>query len=385
MSPLLKGSSKHSFNFKVSPFDTPLVHIRGRGRGIFDAANRAPMEDANVGGASSEESPVIYAGPLIPHFGHFISECVHRLYPKSVFEDLKTAKIAYHTTERAQLRLPTWAASIFELFNVSVSDIVLINKNTKFKNLYIPIQGRVLGGPSLIKDYSDILPLNKKPIIEPKTDSGRKYYISRINHIYSGSYLGESLIQNRLQHAGFTVLYPEDIPTLEMVGILRGADVVVFGEGSAIHNLELCGRTRARVFVIGRRAGSFARFRYILEDYTADWRIFDKPVDGTPLDWDDVRDRPSIQRACSYIRLDELIAELSDFIGAPLSTPTPEEIKDAMRSDLSRFILDPRSTRDQTSNEHLGELLRTLRSQFHAIQNEWASPNPSGDADKLPS
>ena len=197
------------------------------------------------------------------------------------------------------------------------------------------------------------------------------YYVSRLKHIYSGSFLGESLIEQCLSKVGFTILYPEEIPTIEMVHLLRSAEVAIFSEGSAIHNLELCGRTDVKVFVIGRRKGSFDRFRFLLDDFAADWRIFEQFVDGVPLDWDAGRNKPSRQRACSYVKIDVLLSEISAFVGKSIPIPSAREIETAMRYDLAQFILDPRTTRNQTSNEHLGELLRMLRSQFDTIQASW--------------
>jgi capsular polysaccharide biosynthesis protein len=305
--------------------------------------------------------PAIYAGPRFVHFGHFVAECIHRLYARKVFPELSAAKVAFisptdHTVE-------PWLEDVLWLCGVDINDVVFVDRPTHFRELHVPAQGRVLGGHNLIAGYGDYFPL-RRPEEEPRTDGGLQLYLSRSRHRYSGSYLGESLIETLLQEAGFEIVHPEHVRPRELVARLMSAKTCIFAEGSAIHNLELCGRIPARVGIISRQPGSHERFHRVVEQTASELCIFNRIRDsGFPLDWDMAQDRPSIQRACAVLDIAGLVADIAAFTGKALPMPSDDAIRNSVLADLARYILDPRTTRAKTSNEKLGLLLRELQKR----------------------
>ena len=299
--------------------------------------------------------PALYAGPFFPHFGHMLAECIHRLWAAKVFPALREAKIVFQAPEQGAH--PAWVAPVLALCGIDPEQLMLVREPTRFETLYIPEQGRVLGGDILIPDYLSLFPL--APIAPLPAGTSRRLYFSRSRHIHSGSYLGESLIENLLAGAGFDILHPEEMALDAVVARCAGAEMIVFAEGSAIHNLELCGPVDARILLIGRRGGTDLRFGRLLRSLAKELRIFPGKRASVCLDWE-TEDQPRRGRGCSFVDLPGLIAALSDFTGNDLTIPDEAAQRDAVSRDLLRFLLDPRSG-ITSNNQQLGRALRAMR------------------------
>lgn len=300
--------------------------------------------------------PALYAGPYFAHFGHMIAECIHRLWAAHAFPQLRAAPIVFQAFAGAAR--PAWFEAVLGMCGIASDRVMLVEQPTQFETLYVPAQGRALGGGTLFANYLDLFPLVP---IAPAAESERKLYVSRARHVRSGTYLGESLIETLLAEAGFAIVRPEDIPLPTLAGLLRAAEHIVFAEGSAIHNLELCGRVTAKIMVIGRRSGTRRRFGALLDSLSADVRIFNGARAAASLGWDKARGRPRLGTACSFLPIPKLIDALADFAGVPLPQPDAQTILHAIANDMLRYLLDPRSGVDATDAE-IGRALRALRT-----------------------
>lgn len=300
--------------------------------------------------------PTLYAGPYFAHFGHMIAECIHRLWAVDHWPHLKEARIAFQA--HALPARPPWFDAVIDLCGIDPARVMLVNTPTRFETLYVPAQGRALGGALLLPDYLDLFPLSDIP---PPAAPAPRLYVSRARHIRSGTYLGESLIERLLAEAGFTIVHPQDMPMRDVAGLMRAAEMIVFAEGSAIHNLELCGQVDARVMVIARRDGAKRRFGALLDSLAREVRFFSAAQVAASLEWDRARSVPRAGVACSILPIDRLVDALSDFIGRPLPQPSADAIRDARASDLLRYLLDPRAGVNATDAE-IGRALRVLRA-----------------------
>jgi glycosyl transferase family 61 len=285
-----------------------------------------------------------------------IAECIHRLWAAHAFPHLANARVAFQASPQAPR--PPWFDAVLDLCGIAPERILLVEQPTLFQTLYVPAQGRALGGTVLLPGYVELFPLAP---IDPPTEPAQRLYISRSHHIRSGTYLGESLIEALLAEAGFTIVRPEKMPLRTLAGLLRAAEQIVFAEGSAIHNLELCGPVKARIFVIGRRPGTKRRFGALLDSLCRDVRIFSGARAGASLGWDDAHDVPRLGTACSFLPLGKLVDALSTFTGIALPQPDATAVFDAVSRDLLRYLLDPRSGVN-ASDAQLGRALRALRT-----------------------
>lgn len=193
----------------------------------------------------------------------------------------------------------------------------------------------------------------------------RLLYITRSKHIHSGSYIGETYIEKVLAANGFQIIYPENVPVRAMVDLLRNAEVSIFSEGSAVHNLELCGRTGSKIFVIGRRRGTLERFKTILEDCSSAYRVYDSMTELGSLQWNERSRSAATSKSLSLVDISDLIANISEFCELELKMPEMDISRDFMMSDLGRYLIDTRSTNSAaTSDEQLGFLLRQMQRKF---------------------
>ena len=299
--------------------------------------------------------PTLYAGPYFAHFGHGVAEGLHRLWAARHFAELHDARIVFQSRVGA-VRRP-WFDAMLELVGIAPERVLLLDHLAGFEELHVPAQGRALGGALLLPDYLSLFPLAP---IEVPADTPRYLYVSRSRHTHSGVYLGETLVEQVLEQAGFTIVHPQEMPMRALAGLLRGAEAIVFAEGSAIHNLELTGPVNGRVMVIGRRDGTRRKFETLVSSLTPHATFFSNARVLGSLGWDRQHDQPLQSVACSIAPIGRLLAAVGDFAGMELSTPDDAAIRKAMRDDLLRYLLDPRGGQNGSEAE-LGRALRALR------------------------
>ena len=148
--PLKAASNKFKLEFEVLPADMKLPHMRRLGLDASILSKYTPSEKEEL---EHIEDTAIYAGPYFRHFGHFIAESIHRLYARKHFAHLRKAKVAFHEFSRAPKEDDRWFADILYLCNVEIKDVIFIRKPTLFKELYVPLQGRVMAGDNQIQNY----------------------------------------------------------------------------------------------------------------------------------------------------------------------------------------------------------------------------------------
>lgn len=303
----------------------------------------------------SYAGPTVYAGPYFAHFGHLIAESIHRLWAVRHYPELADSRIVFQKHVDA-VRRP-WFDAALDLLGIAPERVLLLDQVARFEELHVPAQGRALGGALLLPDYLSLFPL--APIAVP-TDAPKRLYISRSRYTHSGIYLGESMVERVLAATGFAVVHPQDLPMRDFAGLLRGAETIIFAEGSAIHNLELTGPVAARVMVIGRRDGMRRKFEALVNSLSADTAFFSNARIAGSLGWDVHRDQPRLGVACSVLPIDRLLTKIGAFAGVDLALPDAAAISAAMRDDLLRYLLDPRGGQDATDAE-FRRALRALR------------------------
>jgi len=337
--------------------DTPGVTLRffraDTPEGVIDRLELHPPEA--MGDVPVHAGPTLYAGPYFAHFGHGVAEGLHRLWAARHFPELYDARIVFQAMAGGARR--PWFDAMLELVGIAPERVLLLDHVARFEELHIPAQGRALGGALLLPDYLSLFPL--APIAVP-ADAPRFLYVSRSRHTHSGIYLGETLVERVLKQAGFTIVHPQDLPLRVLAGLLRGAEAIVFAEGSAIHNLELTGPVDARVMVIGRRDGTRRKFESLVGSISPQTTIFSQARILGSLGWDRQHDQPQPSVACSIVPIDRLLQAIGDFAGMTLPVPDEATIRAAMRDDLLRYLLDPRGGQN-ASDAELGRALRALR------------------------
>lgn len=335
ITPLLGGSSKARLVLAADPPSRALEHFRYDR--TVSALQVLPLAEAGPDAATPTvvvEEPTIYGGLLFRHFGHALSESMHRLWPRFALRELHGANVAFSLVHNAKV-MP-YAVEALNLHGITRAKVLRIEETTLFRRLYVGIQARRMAGPTLIPDYRTMLDRELARRM-PAPSRSRSLYVSRMHHHHTGSFYGESLVERALANEGFEIVYPERHSLTELVALLRCSGIAVFAEGSAIHALELCGTGTPDVFVIGRRGGATARFTPLLSDICRRWAVSDHLLATAGM-----ADDP--KKHSGVIDLVAVAADLRDFAHLPGLRFDAAAIDDAIAADLAAHLADPRAS-----------------------------------------
>lgn len=345
IAPLSAGNSKRRLLLQADPPSPALQHFRA-GRDVGAVA----IEQLPVGTPASRviEEPAIYAGLLFRHFGHVVAESIHRLWPRLAFEELRRAKIVFSPINNAKV-MPYFRQAL-ALHGIPKIDVIRIEEPTRFKRLIVGKQARQMAGPTIIAGYRTMLDGELTKRLGPP-GGDRRLYLSRRRHSHTGSFYGESYVEEILASQNFEIVYPEEHSITDLVAMLRASSVAVFAEGSAIHALELCGSAVPDTFVIGRRSGSLKRFTPLLADICERWMISDRLLLNCGMS-------QNPKKHSGILDLAAMMADLQSFIGFPSGKITRAAIAASLRSDIEDHIRDPRNKRDGDHDLQANELRR---------------------------
>ena len=348
ITPLLGHVSKGSMTIAADPPSPELQHFR---YGSASALNILRLEDAPPPAIVIEE-PVIYGGLLFRHFGHALTESIHRLWPRYALQELHSARVAFNTVRVVDI--PPYVIEALNLHGLSKKDVIPISEPVLFKRLFVGRQARTLAGPTTITDYATMLDRDHRRRL-PRPVGNRKLYISRLHHHHTGSFYGETFVEKALVEHGFSVVYPEYHTLTELVIMLRACNVAVFAEGSAIHALELCGSKVPAVAVISRRPVSTERFSPLLETICPRWMISDHLLKTAGM----ALDR---KKNSGILNLPAVMGDLRNFanLSEDFDVRCDEMMKD-VDHDIDRHIADPRNDRTEDYRSRAEELRRIVR------------------------
>jgi hypothetical protein len=347
--PLVGASSKGNLVVAANPPSAALQHFRyGSGESALAVI---PFPAPVVPNAIIDE-PVIYGGLLFRHFGHALTESIHRLWPRYARRELHGAKVAFNLVNNTKIMPYITEALNFHGF--SKSDIIPITEPILFRRLFVGRQARTLAGPTVIASYRTMLDRDLSRRLPPPAPEN-KIYVSRSRHRHTGTYYGETHIETELAKVGFEIVFPEDHSLTALVTMLRNASIAIFAEGSAIHALELCGSNVPATAVIARRPHAIPRFAPLLTDICERWTISDRlrKTAGMALDG---------KKHSGVLDLAAVGDDVREFAHLPGSfMAEPGALMAAIERDLERHILEARNDNlpDYMARaEHLREVVR---------------------------
>ncbi|MEM8662076.1 MAG: glycosyltransferase 61 family protein [Pseudomonadota bacterium] len=189
----------------------------------------------------------VYGGFLMKHFGHLITECVHRLWVSSLseFRDLPVVFMA----RRKDIVDETLLRGLREHFRCG--EIIVLDEDTLVETLVIGESGKQLKrpcAPAYQRWLTDHIRLQE--YTDPQLPE--KICILR-GHLPHGKLIGEREIESWLHAEGYHSLRPENLSLSRQLAHLCSAKKIVFTEGSAVHLLDLLPPISASVAVIRRR------------------------------------------------------------------------------------------------------------------------------------
>lgn len=195
----------------------------------------------------------LYAGPLFPHFGHVLTESIHRLY---AYSNKKYDGVVFTSAWMSQngiekISIPKYLSEILSLFRIPVDKCIIVKSPSVFENIDFFEPGSSLqNGPK--SWYLDILP-SFEPLVSSKSNLPSKIFIGRNHMMENGTVLGEGYIFRELLKNGFCYICPEHHSIEEQYSLIKSAKEIVFTEGSAIYASELISEWNSAVYMLPRR------------------------------------------------------------------------------------------------------------------------------------
>lgn len=243
-----------------------------KGRGFRDIAE--PIERTSSRGffRRSQTLPTLkgkwlFGGPMWSHFGHFFTDCIHRLWPLIddpdaydgvVFLGVKGLMGINTDARLASSSPPSFLADLMAALGLSDVPVTFITQPTVIEALATPMAGFALHAPvqnfyrPYLRVYQDRI---SDFVADYIAEAPEKLYLGRSHFLRKGGILGSRYWQAVLEANGFTASTPEKFPLAKQMGHLLGAKTIVMDEGSAAMPALVFDRLKAEFFMFPRRTG----------------------------------------------------------------------------------------------------------------------------------
>lgn len=177
----------------------------------------------------SDDDAVYCGSGMFNHFGHFLVESTNRLYP---FLDKKYAhcKFVFVPAKKSH-KIPKYAYEMLGLLGIKPENIILLQKPTRFRRLYIPHQAFNLYRNTSDAQRDTWAQIAKNAHIRTHY---KKIYMSRAAMGDRKTY-GEEQIQRIFQKNGYKIIYPEKLPLNDQIALVHNCTHLAGCAGTALH------------------------------------------------------------------------------------------------------------------------------------------------------
>ena len=221
-----------------------------------------------------------YAGPIYHHFGHFMSEMVHRILPSLGSDETRRwifVGALNDTLLDDYARAPAFFKDVLSFFRIDPSAVRILTHDCLVEEILVAEQGSDFGGGPK-PGYLDQLRQYWAERSETSRHAGRtarKMFVSRSDVVTGGIFLGEAYLARCLEREGFETFLPQNHALLEQMDAYRSAETVIFSEGSACHGTELLGQAMlGRCVLLSRRPDHLEIFSRVLRDRSEAFEVF---------------------------------------------------------------------------------------------------------------
>lgn len=323
------------------------------------------------------DSPAIYGGYLLRHFGHFLHESLSRLWwlapPGSLADPAREVSARLQRLEaEVVFFMPKWPApgedllpymqEILSFLHLPAQRIRILDRPLRFSQLFIPSSAWGFAVPASSLDHqlgcdsralmrhllaSAAVPAAPEMAVAPTR--AQKVYVTRSGlPLGLGRLIGDVVLDHLLQARGYMVFHPEHASLVEQIQLYAQAKDLIFMDGSALYLLwfaRLRRGTRVRV-ILRRRQGRWLseKVRELLPQGGKGirWQVVDG-LQGEALtsekDWE----------SHNVAALSTLLRQLG---GKPPKT-LPDTVEAALDTYAETFV-------KQSTPEQLAPVLRTL-------------------------
>ena len=244
---------------------------------LVDAAAYKRLPRRDLVGQSDTIEPVtgplprlngtyIYGGPIIPHYGHFLTAALPRFW-HILRDGPVTAPILCHSIERPEEWFARpYVSAIFGRLGLKPENFAHFREPVLVSRLRVP-------RPSFEEQhfahdvFGDLVRAIGAPFASGAAEEG-PVYVSKTQLGPGSTYrrVNEQAIEAAFQARGIRIMYPERMTIPEQVAMLASASTVIGTLGSAFHTTLFCGRPKR---VIGLAYDKAINSNYALIDKLA--------------------------------------------------------------------------------------------------------------------
>lgn len=204
----------------------------------------------------------LYGGVIFAHFGHFLTESVHRLVhfldDEENFDGVIFQKAPFRGESNFSINHHKFIAEvIFDYFRVPKEKVFFVQNDLLIDDVVFYPQAHQLGkAPS--NQYLARLKLVEDTYFGLRGSNCQKndlqsIFISRKNYLHMGRTLGMRSLENVFLSNHFSIITPEDFTIFQQMEHIREASHIIAEAGSAMHILDVLGPQTARLSLISRR------------------------------------------------------------------------------------------------------------------------------------
>ena len=259
--PILKFQPKKWVGGVVFPKDMPGIfrHRRPKVEKELKYQDVFIQVDDDINNCKFYPGTHIYGGSVSPHFGHALTEGIHRLWAfnNNIHDGIVFAVSSRSNINDTNYTPSRWFIQTLEILEIPLAKCIWVTNDCAFENLIVPEPGSefTLGPKNWYRSY---LEKQQQRIFDAthhlrKEKGELKLFLGR-SHIPLSEHIGgEKYWESLLVDDGYISLKPEKHSMLEQVTYLMSAKKIVFSEGSAIYSLELLNYLDADIACIPRR------------------------------------------------------------------------------------------------------------------------------------
>lgn len=205
----------------------------------------------------------LFAGPVWNHFGHILTDSLHRLWPlvnqESAYDGIVFLSVTnLRVPKDGHIRMPQLAIDLLRLMGVA-SDLPIhfITEPTQIELLDIPEVGCSTKA-GLKESYRPYLKHYQSTIAQKTSHIAakmpEKVFYSRSHALRDGGVIGLQYFEEKLKKQGYVSIVPEEMTLKLQFAVAMHAKSIIFEEGSALHITDLLNNFGAHAFMMRRRA-----------------------------------------------------------------------------------------------------------------------------------
>lgn len=203
------------------------------------------------------DKKVIYIGPLVRCWGHFVTDCISTMWffiNDVLKEQYKDYYVAYIPIEGFEMKGNY--QRMFDLFGIDRSRFLLINKPTIFKEVIVPDCSYFAQESNDIRMFTDeyikTIDFLKANISRDYPKHKDKIYFTNRSYTKVKKSFGLNKLDSFFEKHGFEVIHPEQYSLDEQIKMIDECNFFASTDGSCGHNsVFLNSRTKAIIFPRG--------------------------------------------------------------------------------------------------------------------------------------